>query len=87
MASFGQFLSGHATVAEQLSKDPSLANNKEFLASHPELGEYLKAHPGMTQQLATNPQAVMSSNSAMQATGMTTTPKTTTPKVKVDPNR
>jgi hypothetical protein len=86
MASFGQFLSGHSTVAEQLSKDPSLANNKEFLASHPELGEFLKTHPGVTQQLATNPQAVMSSNSAMQASGMTTT-KTTTPKVKVDPNR
>lgn len=86
MASFGQFLSGHSTVAEQLSKDPSLANNKEFLASHPELGEYLKAHPGVTQQLATNPQAVMSSSSATQASGMTTT-KTTTPKVKVDPNR
>jgi phage-related protein len=86
MASFGQFLSGHSTVAEQLSKDPSLANNKEFLASHPELGEFLKTHPGVTQQLATNPQAVMSSTSAMQASGMTTT-KTTTPKVKVDPNR
>jgi phage-related protein len=86
MASFGQFLSGHSTVAEQLSKDPSLANNKEFLASHPELGEFLKTHPGVTQQLATNPQAVMSSNSAMQPSGMTT-PKTTTPKVKVDPNR
>jgi phage-related protein len=85
MASFGQFLSGHSTVAEQLSKDPSLANNKEFLASHPEFGEYLKAHPGVTQQLATNPQAVMSSTAVTQASGMTT--KTSTPKVKVDPNR
>lgn len=87
MASFGQFLSGHATVAEQLSKDPSLANNKEFLASHPELGEYLKAHPGVTQQLAANPQAVMSLSSVTQASGTTTTTKTSTPKVKVDPNR
>jgi phage-related protein len=86
MASFGHFLNGHATVAEQLSKDPSLANNKEFLASHPELGEFLKAHPGVTQQLAANPQAVMSGSSMTQASGMTTT-KTTTPKVKVNPNR
>ena len=86
MAGFSQFLGGHSTIAEQLSKDPSLANNKEFLANHPELGEFLKAHPGVTQQLATNPQAVMSSNAATQASGMTTT-KTSTPKVKVDPNR
>lgn len=85
MASFSQFLSGHATVAEQLSRDPSLANNKEFLASHPELGEFLKAHPGVTQQLVANPQAVMSASSMTQASGMTT--KTSTPKVKVDPNR
>jgi phage-related protein len=87
MASFGQFLNGHATVAGQLSKDPSLANNKEFLASHPELGEYLKTHPGVTQQLAANPQAVMSASSMTQASGMTTTKATITPKVKVDPNR
>jgi hypothetical protein len=85
MASFGQFLSGHSTIAEQLSKDPSLANNKEFLANHPELSEYLKAHPGVTQQLGTNPQAVMSSSSVTSST--TTTTKTSTPKVKVDPNR
>jgi hypothetical protein len=26
-----------------------LANNKEYLANHPELGEYLKAHPAVTQ--------------------------------------
>jgi phage-related protein len=85
MAGFSKFLGGHSTIAEQLSKDPSLANNKEFLANHPELGEFLKTHPGVTQQLATNPQAVMSSTSATQASGMTT--KTSTPKVKVDPNR
>ncbi len=85
MTSFGQFLSGHTTVAEQLSKDPSLANNKEFLASHPELGEYLKAHPGVTQQLAANPQAVMSSNWVTQASG--TTAKPSTPKPKLNPNQ
>jgi hypothetical protein len=67
LTSFGEFLGGHSTVAEQLSKDPSLANNKEYLSSHPELGEYLKAHPAMTQQLAQNPQGVMSSNWVQQA--------------------
>jgi hypothetical protein len=69
LTSFGRFLGGHSTVAEQLSKDPSLANNKEYLANHPELGEYLKAHPAMTQQLVENPQAVMSSNWVLQGSG------------------
>lgn len=61
MSSFGEFLRGHSTVADQLSKDPTLANNKEFLASHPELQDYLKDHPGVQQQLTENPQAVMTS--------------------------
>ena len=80
LTSFGQFLGGHSTVAEQLSKDPSLANNKEYLANHPELGEYLKAHPAVTQQLSENPQAVMSSNWVLQ--GSTAAGKTTPPKGK-----
>ena len=79
LTSFGQFLGGHSTVAEQLSKDPSLANNKEYLANHPELGEYLKAHPTITRQLSENPQAVMSSNWVLQGSsssaGKTTPPK------------
>jgi len=79
LTSFGQFLGGHSTVAEQLSKDPSLANNKEYLANHPELGEYLKAHPAMTRQLSENPQAVMSSNWVLQGSsssaGKTNPPK------------
>ncbi len=60
LASFGQFLGGHSTLAQQLAKDPSLANNKEFLANHTELQDYLKAHPEVRQQLATNPQGVIS---------------------------
>jgi phage-related protein len=80
LSSFGEFLGGHSSVAEQLSKDPTLANNKEYVANHPELGEYLKAHPAMSQQLAQNPQGVMSSNWVQQATN--TTPKASAPKPK-----
>jgi YHS domain-containing protein len=86
LTSFGQFLGGHSSVAEQLSKDPSLANNKEYLANHPELGEYLKAHPAMTRQLSENPQAVMSSNWVMQGSGTAGKPSTQ-PKPKVNPNQ
>jgi phage-related protein len=61
MMSFGRFLSGHSSLGQQLSKDPSLVNNKEWLASHPELGEFLKSHPGARAELTKNPQAFMSS--------------------------
>jgi hypothetical protein len=66
-----------------------LANNEEYLANHPELGEYLKAHPTVTQQLSENPQAVMSSNWVMQSSGTTrTTGKPSPePKPKINPNQ
>jgi len=73
MASFGQFLSGHSSLGQQLSKDPSLVNNKEWLASHPELGDFLKTHPGAKAELTKNPQAFM--NSVQQAGNNTATAK------------
>jgi hypothetical protein len=82
LASFGQFLGGHSNVATDLSNDPSLANNKEYRANHPELDEYLNAHPTVSQQLAADPQAVMSSNWVQEGglkTGVTTTKPKTTP--------
>jgi hypothetical protein len=60
MGGFGAFLGAHASVAQELSKNPSLANNKEYLESHPELREYLSAHPNLQARLAANPQTVMS---------------------------
>lgn len=70
LTGFGQFLGSHSNVAAELAKDPSLANNQEYVASHPELGEYLKAHPTVSQQLAANPQEVMSSEWVQQGGGM-----------------
>jgi phage-related protein len=60
LADFGQFLGGHSKMAQELSRDPRLANNQQFIDSHPELQEYLKAHPGVRDQLTQNPRAVMS---------------------------
>jgi len=77
MSSFGQFLGGHSAVAQQLSKDPSLANNKEFLANHPELGDYLKSHPVVQAQLVKNPQAAITSATPSAATPPVTMTPTT----------
>jgi hypothetical protein len=70
LTGFGQFLGSHSNVAAELGKDPSLVNNQEYVASHPELDEYLKAHPAVSQQLAQNPQSVMSSEWVQQGGGM-----------------
>ena len=59
--SFGEFLSGHRDVANELSRDPSLAKNREFVERHPELQDYLKNHPEVNQELTKNPQGFVKS--------------------------
>ena len=61
LESFGQFLGSHSTVAEQLSRDPSLAKNQEYRENHPELQQYLSAHPRVQEELSENPQAFVKS--------------------------
>jgi len=60
-ASFGEFLDGHANISKDLSKNPSLARNQEYMANHPELKEYLNAHPEVRQELMANPQSFVAS--------------------------
>jgi hypothetical protein len=59
LGSFHEFMEGHSNIAGQLSKNPSLANNKEYLESHPELRDYLKAHPEVHEELSENPQSFL----------------------------
>lgn len=61
LASFDGFLDKHREIAAQLSKDPSLAKNQEYLENHPELREYLQNHSGVQEELAANPQAFVNS--------------------------
>jgi phage-related protein len=60
-SSFSEFMQGHGNIAGDLSKNPSLANNQEYLENHPELRDYLKANPNVHQQLAENPQMFLQS--------------------------
>ena len=59
LASFNQFLDSHRETAEQLRKDPSLADNQQFLKNHPALQSYLQDHPEIRQQLQQDPNAFM----------------------------
>jgi len=71
---FGHFLGDHSGVRSELSRNPSLANNQEFLESHPDLEQYLKEHPGAQKQLTENPQSFI--QSAQQFTNSPAAPKT-----------
>ncbi|HUN61000.1 MAG TPA: hypothetical protein VMU53_03370 [Candidatus Sulfotelmatobacter sp.] len=59
LARFHQFLDSHREISEQLRKDPSLADNAQFLKNHPALQTYLQDHPEVRQQLHQDPNAFM----------------------------
>src|SRR6266404_4176548 len=59
LAHFDQFMDSHREIAEQLRKDPSLVNNREFAEKHPALQTYLQEHPGIREEIKENPNAFM----------------------------
>lgn len=59
VARFDEFLDGHPEIAEQLRKDPSLVDNREFEKNHPALGDYLRDHPEVRNDIRSNPNAFM----------------------------
>ena len=58
-ANFDRFLDGHREIAEQVRKDPSLTDNRDFLRDHPALQSYLQDNPGVRDQLKQNPNSFM----------------------------
>jgi hypothetical protein len=59
LGDFNRFLDSHREVGEQIRKDPSLANNREFVQSHPALQDFLRDNPGVREQLRQDPNAFM----------------------------
>ena len=55
LSSFNEFMGSHDKIADELSKNPSLANNQEYLENHPALRDYLKTHPEVHEELSENP--------------------------------
>ncbi|MGH9686328.1 MAG: hypothetical protein ACRD5K_04460, partial [Candidatus Acidiferrales bacterium] len=55
MASFGQFLGGHSGISDDMSKNPSLVKNREYVENHPELNDYLHSHPDVRGDLMHDP--------------------------------
>jgi hypothetical protein len=55
MASFGEFLEGHQNIRADVTKNPSMLKNREYVQKHPELGSYLSAHPEMRDEMMSDP--------------------------------
>lgn len=55
LESFDDFLDAHGNVARVLRRNPTVAENEDFLNNHPELDEFLKNHAGVEQELREHP--------------------------------
>jgi len=56
MAGFGGFLHSHSDIQNDLSRDPSVVKDHEYVQNHAELDAYLNAHPDVRTDLMANPQ-------------------------------
>ena len=54
-----RFLDAHPEIAEQLRKDPSRIDSREFVDNHPALHEYLQQHPNVREEFKEHPDAFM----------------------------
>jgi hypothetical protein len=59
LSSFNRFLGDHGNISRELSRNPSLAKNPDYLRDHPALQDYLNAHPQLHRELSENPQAFL----------------------------
>ena len=56
MANFGGFLHDHSDIQRELSRDPSVVKDHDYMQNHAELEAYLNAHPDVRTDLMSNPQ-------------------------------
>src|SRR5215471_3357652 len=66
LQSFSTFLGNHHDLADQLRKNPSLVNDKQYVANHPELATYLRYHSSVQEEITENPNAFMSAENRFE---------------------
>jgi hypothetical protein len=78
---FGEFLGGHADIAERLSRNPSLVKDQSFMDGHPELKEYLNSNPDVRENLMANPDDFVKASQQFSTTnGQSVKPPAAKPK-------
>jgi hypothetical protein len=66
---FDQFLGTHQEIAEQVRRDPSLLDNRDFVDRHPELQSYLQQRPEMRDAIRQDPGSFVRSDRPDQSYG------------------
>ena len=61
------YLDEHPKVAQQLSADPGLVDNPQFMANHPGLQQYFANHPEVRMDIKQHPDAFMSRENQFNA--------------------
>ena len=61
------YLDHHPEVAQQLSHNPGLVDNPQFLATHPGLDSYLATHPQVRTELQRHPERFMNAERRYEA--------------------
>ena len=56
---FDRYLDNHPDVTRELSRDPRLIDNPQFVRAHPELHQYLQRHPEMAETFRAHPDRFM----------------------------
>jgi hypothetical protein len=59
MEEFDRWKQKNPETREELRKDPSLMNNPEYLAKHPELQKFMDEHPNFKKAAKKNPERLM----------------------------
>jgi hypothetical protein len=59
LARFDQFLDNHRQIGEELRRDPSLVDNREYVDNHPDLRDYFRDHPTIREEIKSHPDAFM----------------------------
>lgn len=59
MQGFDRWVHDNPQAAKELKKDPSLINNSDWLAKHPDLNNYMNSHPDLKQEMQKNPERMM----------------------------
>jgi len=67
VATMDQFLDKNPNIERDLSKNPSLVNNAEYLEAHPQLQAFLNQHPNVKDEIAENPRYFMQRENRFEA--------------------
>lgn len=66
---FDRFLDTHPAIAQQLTKNPALVDDQQYVKSQPALEAFLQDHPEISETLRVNPQSVLRAADALPGPG------------------